>query len=135
MNETTLAIIKPDAVKAKQSGTIIQLIELNGFAITQLRKTHMTRQQAEEFYAVHKDRPFFGELTSYLSSDAIIVMALEKENAVQDWRALIGATNPANAAPGTIRRMFGINVGSNAVHGSDSPQTAAQEIAFFFSAK
>jgi nucleoside-diphosphate kinase len=133
--EATLAIIKPDAVKLKQTGLIIQLIELNGFSIAQMRKMHITRQQAESFYAVHKDKPFFAELTGYLSSAPVIVMALEKENAVQDWRTLIGATNPANAAPGTIRKMFGISIGANTVHGSDSVENGAQEVAFFFAKK
>lgn len=132
MVERTLGIIKPDAVQAKQSGLILQLIELNGFSIVEMRKMHLSKQQAEAFYAVHKERPFFGELVQYISSGPVIVVALEKENAIQDWRTLMGATNPAQASVGTLRRMFGTHIGSNATHGSDSPQTAATELAFFF---
>ena len=132
MVETTLAIIKPDAVQSKHSGLIVNLIELNQFTITSLRKMHLARKEAEAFYAVHKERSFFGELVDYMVSGPVIVMALTKENAVQEWRDLMGATNPANAAPGTLRRMFGTSIGSNATHGSDSLQNAAQEVAFFF---
>lgn len=132
MVERTLGIIKPDAVQAKQSGLILQLIELNGFSIVEMHKMHLSKQQAEAFYAVHKERPFFGELVQYISSGPVIVVALEKENAIQDWRTLMGATNPAQASVGTLRRMFGTHIGSNATHGSDSPQTAATELAFFF---
>ncbi len=134
MAERTLGIIKPDAVQAKHSGMILQLIELNGFSIVEMRKTKLSKQEAEAFYAVHKERPFFGELVEYISSGSVIVVALEKENAIQDWRTLMGATNPAQASVGTLRRMFGTHIGSNATHGSDSPQTAASELAFFFPA-
>lgn len=134
MVERTLGIIKPDAVQAKHSGMILQLIELNGFSIVEMRKTKLSKQEAEAFYAVHKERPFFGELVEYISSGSVIVVALEKENAIQDWRTLMGATNPAQASVGTLRRMFGTHIGSNATHGSDSPQTAASELAFFFPA-
>lgn len=134
MAERTLGIIKPDAVQAKHSGMILQLIELNGFSIVEMRKTRLSKQEAEAFYAVHKERPFFGELVEYISSGSVIVVALEKENAIQDWRTLMGATNPAQASVGTLRRMFGTHIGSNATHGSDSPQTAASELAFFFPA-
>lgn len=134
MVERTLGIIKPDAVQAKHSGMIIQLIELNGFSIVEMLKTKLSKQEAEAFYAVHKERPFFGELVEYISSGSVIVVALEKENAIQDWRTLMGATNPAQASVGTLRRMFGTHIGSNATHGSDSPQTAASELAFFFPA-
>ena len=132
MAERTLGIIKPDAVQAKQSGLILQLIELNGFSIVEMRKMTLSKSEAEAFYAVHKERPFFGELVQYISSGPVIVVALEKENAIQDWRTLMGATNPAQASVGTLRRMFGTHIGSNATHGSDSPQTAATELAFFF---
>lgn len=134
MVERTLGIIKPDAVQAKHSGMILQLIELNGFSIVEMRKTKLSKQEAEAFYAVHKERPFFGELVEYISSGSVIVVALEKENAIQDWRTLMGATNPAQASVGTLRRMFGTHIGSNATHGSDSQQTAASELAFFFPA-
>lgn len=132
MIEKTLAIIKPDAIAAKRAGTIIELIELNGFTILQMQKLRINQTQAEAFYAIHKDKPFFKELTSYISSGPVIVMVLEKENAIQEWRDLMGATNPAKAAPGTIRRMFGTSICSNATHGSDAPETAATEIKFFF---
>lgn len=132
MVERTLGIIKPDAVQNKYSGLILQLIELNGFSIVEMRKMKLSKEEAEAFYAVHKERPFFGELVQYIASGPVIVLALEKENAIQDWRTLMGATNPAQASVGTLRRMFGTHIGSNATHGSDSPQTAAQELAFFF---
>lgn len=131
MNKTC-AIIKPDAVTAKHSGNIISLIELNGFTLARMEKMHLTRAQAEEFYAVHSQRSFFGELVDYMISGPVIVMALEKENAIQEWRDLMGATNPAQAAVGTIRKMFGTSIGSNATHGSDSAENAAQELKFFF---
>lgn len=130
--EKTLAIIKPDAIAALRAGDIISLIELNKFTIKQMVKMELSRSQAEAFYAVHKERPFYGELVSYMISGPVIVMALEKENAIQEWRDLMGATNPAKAAPGTIRRMFGTSIGSNATHGSDAPETAQMELKFFF---
>ena len=130
--EKTFAIIKPDAVQAGHAGLIIHLIELNKFVIRGMKKMQLTRAQAEAFYAVHKERPFFGELVDYMLSGPVIVMALEKENAIQEWRDLMGATNPAKAAPGTLRKMFGTSIGSNATHGSDAPETAAQEVKFFF---
>lgn len=132
MIERTLAIIKPDAVAAQQSGDIIKLIELNKFQIHAMQKMHISKQQAEAFYAVHKQRPFFGELVDFMISGPSIVMVLEKENGIADWRTLMGATNPAQATSGTIRYMFGKNIGSNATHGSDSAQTAAFEVNFFF---
>lgn len=135
MIEQTLAIIKPDAILAKHTGAIINLIELNGFTILGLAKMQLSKDDAQEFYAVHKERPFYGELVDYVSSGPIIIMALEKENAIQEWRDLMGATNPAKAAPGTIRRMFGTSIGSNAVHGSDAAETAEQELGFFFGGK
>lgn len=132
MSEKTLAIIKPDAVESGYSGEIISLIELNGFSIVRMEKMTLTRKLAEEFYAVHRERPFFGELVEYMFSGPIIVMALQKENAVQQWRDLMGATDPLKASVGTIRKMFGTSIGSNATHGSDSLENARTEITFFF---
>ena len=132
MTERTLAIIKPDTVAAHQSGDIIKLIELNKFTILTIKKVHLSKAQSEAFYAVHKARPFFGELVSSMISGPVIVMALEKEDAIAQWRTLMGATNPAQAAVGTIRYMFGQHIGSNATHGSDAPATAEQELKFFF---
>lgn len=132
MVERTLAIIKPDAIAAKHTGAIIGIIENNGFRIVAMQKVLLDKPQAEQFYAVHRGRSFFDELTSYMASGPIIVMALEKENAVASWRTLMGDTNPANAQPGTIRNLFGTNIGANAVHGSDSLENAGTEIAFFF---
>jgi nucleoside-diphosphate kinase len=97
-----------------------------------MQKKQLTRAEAEQFYAVHKERPFFGELVTYMISGPVILMALEKENAIQEWRDLMGATNPAKAAPGTLRRMFGTSIGSNATHGADAPETAQEELKFFF---
>ena len=130
--EKTFAIIKPDAVAALKSGDIISLIELNKFSILGMNKVQLTQAQAETFYAVHKERSFFGELVQYMISSPVVIMVLSKENAIQEWRDLMGPTNPAQAGPGTIRRMFGTSIGNNAVHGSDSAQTAQQELAFFF---
>lgn len=132
MMETTFAIIKPDAVKAHFTGKIIDRIEQEGFEIVGMRKMNISREQAEHFYAVHKERPFFGELVSFMISGPVIVMALRKENAIMAWRDLMGATDPVKAPVGTMRRTFGANVGENATHGSDAPETAAQEVAFFF---
>ncbi|MCB9492647.1 MAG: nucleoside-diphosphate kinase [Epsilonproteobacteria bacterium] len=130
--ENTLAIIKPDAVKAKNTGKIIDRIEQEGFNIIEMKKMHLQRKDAEAFYAVHKDRGFFGELVDFMSSGPIVVMALEKENAIAAWRDLMGATDPAKAADNTIRKLFGANVGENATHGSDAPDTAREELNFFF---
>lgn len=130
--ERTLAIIKPDAVLSKHSGNIIDIIENNDFNIVGMFKTHLTRDQAERFYAVHKGKPFFEELVTMMISGPIIVLALEKDGAIKAWRDIMGDTNPANAAPGTIRNLYGTSIGSNAVHGSDAPTTAAQELIFFF---
>lgn len=132
MVETTLAIIKPDAIGNLQSGQIINLIELNGFVIAAMHKIMLSREEAEGFYDVHRKRPFFNELVEYMISGPVIVMALTKENAVKEWRDLMGATNPEQAGPGTIRRMFGESIANNAVHGSDSLENAEKEIAFFF---
>lgn len=128
----TFAMIKPDAVAAQSSGKIIDMIESNGFIISGLKKTTLSKEQAEQFYAIHKDKPFYNDLVAFMTSGPVIVMALEKENAVQAWRDLIGATNPENAASGTIRKIFGTSSSKNAVHGSDAPETAAQEIVMFF---
>ncbi len=132
MLERTFAVIKPGAVADKHSGSIINLIELNKFSIIGMEKITMTQQQVETFYAVHKARPFFGEMVNSMISGPVVIMALEKENAINEWRDLMGATNPAQAAVGTLRRMFGTSIGSNATHGSDAPETAKEELAFFF---
>lgn len=130
--EKTLAIIKPDAVAAKHTGKIIDKIEQAGFAIVGMKKLHMSKEQAEAFYAVHKERGFFGELVEFMCSGPVVVMALEKANAVQAWRDLMGATDPAKADAGTIRKLFGTNIGNNASHGSDSADNAKVEVKFFF---
>ena len=130
--ERTLAIIKPDAVSAKHTGNIIDIIENNDFNIVRMYKTKLTRDQAERFYGIHKGKPFFEELVSMMTSGPVIVLALEKDGAIKAWRDLMGDTNPANAAPGTIRNLYGISIGSNATHGSDASATAATELAFFF---
>lgn len=130
--ERTLAIIKPDAVQALNTGKIIDRIEQEGFSIVGLAKLHLTKEQAEEFYAVHNGRGFFEELVSFMSSGPVVVLALEKEGAVKAWRDLMGATDPVKAEPGTLRKLFGTNVGSNATHGSDSLENAAIELNFFF---
>jgi nucleoside-diphosphate kinase len=132
MAERTCALIKPDAISYLRSGDIISLIELNGFKIIRMQKLSLTSQQAQAFYAVHKSKSFFDELVAFTISGPIIAMALEKDNAIQDWRTLMGATDPQKAAPGTIRKMFGTTIGTNAVHGSDSPETARHELKFFF---
>jgi nucleoside-diphosphate kinase len=128
----TFTMIKPDAVKDGHSGAIIKIIEEAGFRIVAAKKTKLTAERAGEFYAVHKERPFYNDLCKYMSSGAIIPMILEKENAVADFRKLIGATNPANAEDGTIRKLFARSVESNAIHGSDSDENAAIEGNFFF---
>jgi len=129
----TFGIIKPDAVRAGKYGTILQRILDNGFKIRGMKLKHLSRKEAEGFYAVHRERPFFGELTEFMSSAPCIVIALEKENAVKSWRDLMGATNPAEAAEGTLRKDFAASIGENAVHGSDSEENAQIEISYFFS--
>jgi len=129
----TFGIIKPDAVRAGHTGSIIQKILDSGFKIRGLKLIHMTRREAEGFYAVHRERPFFAGLTEFMSSAPCIVMALEKDGVVKAWRDLMGATDPANADEGTLRKQFGGSLGENAVHGSDSDENAAIEIAYFFS--
>jgi len=129
----TFTMIKPDAVADGNTGAIIKMIEEAGFKIVALKKTLLTPERAGEFYAVHKERPFYGDLCKYMSSDAIVPIILEKDNAVADFRALIGATNPANADEGTIRKLFAKSIEANAIHGSDSDENAALEGSFFFS--
>ena len=133
MTNLTFGIVKPDAVKAGHTGAIIQRILDDGFKIRGLKLIHLTRAQAEGFYAVHRERPFFSGLTEFMSSGPCVVLALEKESAVKAWRDLMGATDPAKADAGTLRKEFGGSVGENAVHGSDSDENAAIEISYFFS--
>ena len=133
MSTLTFGIIKPDAVRAGKQGAIIQKITDSGFKIRGMKLIHQTRKQSEGFYAVHAERPFFGELTEFMSSGPCVVLALEKDNAVKAWRDLMGATNPAEAAEGTLRKEFATSIGENAVHGSDSEENAAIEIGYFFS--
>jgi nucleoside-diphosphate kinase len=132
--ERTFGIIKPDAVAAGHAGAILALIQENGFRVIGMKMLHLRKEQAEGFYSVHRERGFFGGLITFMTEGPVVVMALERENAVKTWRDLMGATNPANAADGTIRKMFATDIERNAVHGSDAPETAAAEIPFFFSA-
>ncbi|MDD8021406.1 MAG: nucleoside-diphosphate kinase [Acidobacteriota bacterium] len=132
MSEKTLAIIKPDAVKKRVIGRIIQRIEDEGFNILGLKMVKLSLEEAKQFYSVHKEKPFFNGLTEFMSSGPVVVMLLEGENAIKHWREVMGATNPAEARPGTLRREFGFSIERNAVHGSDSSQTAQTEIKFFF---
>ncbi|HEY0322381.1 MAG TPA: nucleoside-diphosphate kinase [Pyrinomonadaceae bacterium] len=129
----TFGIIKPDAVRAGKTGQIIQRITDGGFRLRGLKLIYMTLREAEGFYAVHRERPFFGELTEFMSGGACVVMALEKENAVRAWRDFMGATDPGKADEGTLRKEFGASMGENAVHGSDSEENARIEISYFFS--
>lgn len=131
--ERTLSIIKPDAVAANHVGEIVRLLEAAGLRIAAARMIRLSKADAERFYAVHRERPFFGSLTTFMSEGPILVMALEGEGAIARNREVMGATDPAKAGDGTIRKGFGTNVERNAVHGSDAPETARQEIAFFFS--
>jgi len=130
--QRTFAIIKPNAFADGNSGKILRRIYEEGFKVVGLKKLYLSKVEAEGFYYVHKARPFFGELTDFMSSGPCIAMVLEAENAIQKWRDLMGATNPAQAAEGTLRREFGASVGENATHGSDAPETAAFEIGYFF---
>jgi nucleoside-diphosphate kinase len=130
--ERTLCIIKPDAVEKKHAGSILALLESKGFSLLAIKRTHLTRKVAEGFYAVHKARPFFGELVEFMTRSPVVLLVLEKENAVKAWRDLMGATDPKKADEGTIRKLFGANVGENATHGSDSLDNAKIEIAYFF---
>ena len=130
--ERTFAIIKPDAVGKGQSGEILSMIERAGFRVVAMRLRHLTKKDAEAFYAVHKSRPFFNGLVTFMTEGPVVTLVLESENAIAKWRDLMGATNPANAAEGTIRKRFAENIERNCVHGSDAPETAAVEIPFFF---
>jgi nucleoside-diphosphate kinase len=130
--ERTLCILKPDAVEKRRSGAILQRVEEGGFRVVALRMKHLTRREAEGFYEVHRQRPFFGELVQFMTRSPVIVAVLEREDAVTGWRDLMGATDPAKATRGTIRQAFGSNVGENATHGSDSLGNAEREIAYFF---
>jgi len=131
--ERTFGIIKPDAVSAGQVGPILAKIAEAGFKIRGLKMVRLSQRDAEGFYAVHKERPFFGSLVKFMTEGPVVVMVLERENAVAEWRKLMGATNPANAEPGTLRKLFAESIERNVVHGSDAAETAAQEIPFFFS--
>jgi nucleoside-diphosphate kinase len=131
--ERTFSIVKPDAVAAGQTGEILAMIQKAGFKFIGLRMTRLTDAQARGFYAVHKERPFFEGLVKFMTEGPIVVMALEREDAVKGLREVMGATNPANAAEGTIRKRFAANMERNCIHGSDAPETAAAELAFFFS--
>jgi nucleoside-diphosphate kinase len=132
MSERTLAIIKPDAVERGLSGAILQRIEAAGFTIRAMRKLQLSKQQAEGFYAVHRARPFFDSLTEFMASGPAIVIALEAPDAIKKWRALMGATDPAKADAGTLRKEFAQSIERNATHGSDAPDTAAFELGYFF---
>jgi len=133
MIERTLAIIKPDAVERRLAGSIIARIEAEGFQIRAMKRVHLAKAQAEGFYAVHRERPFFASLTAFMSSGPAIVIVLESADAIKKWRTLMGATDPAKADPGTLRKEFAQSIERNATHGSDAPDTAAYEIGYFFS--
>jgi nucleoside-diphosphate kinase len=130
--ERTFAIIKPDAVERRLAGRILARIEEAGFTVRAMRLQHLTKKEAEGFYAVHRERPFFGELTEFMSSGPCVLLALEAENAIKKWRDTMGATDPAKADPGTMRKEFGQSIGRNATHGSDAADTAAFELGYFF---
>ena len=130
--ERTLTIIKPDAVAAGHVGDILKILETNNFILVAARLVSLSKKEAEGFYAVHRGKPFFESLTTFMSSGRALVMVLEGENAISRLREVMGATNPANAAPGTIRKLYATNIERNAVHGSDAPGTAAYEIGYFF---
>jgi nucleoside-diphosphate kinase len=133
MNQQTLAIIKPDGVARNLIGEIIRRIEAHGLKIRAMKLAHLSQKQAEGFYAVHKERPFFPSLTSFMSEGPVVLMILSGEDAIAVWRDLMGATDPAQAAPGTMRNDFGLSIERNTTHGSDAPETAAFETAYFFS--
>jgi nucleoside-diphosphate kinase len=130
--EQTFAIIKPDAVQRRLAGQILARIEAAGFTVRAMRLEHLTKAEAEGFYAVHRERPFFGALTDFMSSGPCVLMALEAADAIRKWRELMGATDPAKADAGTLRRDFGSSIERNATHGSDAPETAAFELNYFF---
>ena len=131
--ERTFAIIKPDAVERSLTGKVVAKIEAAGFKVIGMRKLFLSKTEAEGFYYVHKERPFFNDLCTFMSRSPVVVLALERDNAIVAWRELMGATNPANAEAGTIRKEFGVSIEENTVHGSDSPESAAFEIPYFFS--
>ncbi len=131
-SESTLAIIKPDAVAANNIGNILTIIEGKKFSIKKAEILRLSKQKAEGFYAIHSDKPFFSNLTDFMSSGPIFVMVLDGEHAIKRWRQTMGATNPAEAGPGTVRKLYGTSIERNATHGSDGPQTAAFEISYFF---
>ena len=130
--ERTLSIIKPDAIEKHKIGAIIERLEKEGFKIIAMKRLHLTLPEARGFYAVHRERPFFEELTKFMSRGPIVVMVLERESAIQKYRDVIGATDPKKAADGTLRKLYGTDVGENALHGSDSPETAQNEVSYFF---
>lgn len=130
--QKTFSIIKPDAVASGKAGKILALLEENGFRIVALRMTKLSQSQAEGFYAVHRERPFYGSLVKFMTEGPVIVMALERADAVKKLREVMGATNPANAAEGTVRKLYAESIERNAIHGSDAPETAAEELKFFF---
>lgn len=130
--QKTFSIIKPDAVAGGKAGKILSLLEDNGFRIAALRMTKLSRSQAEGFYAVHRERPFFTSLVKFMTEGPVIVIALEREDAVKKLREVMGATNPANAAEGTVRKLYAESIERNAIHGSDAPETAAEELKYFF---
>jgi nucleoside-diphosphate kinase len=132
--ERTFSIIKPDAVAAGNTGNILALLQKSGFRILGMRQTQMSEPQARAFYAVHKERPFYNGLVKFMTEGPIVVLALERENAVKQLREVMGATNPANAAEGTVRKLYATDIERNAIHGSDAPETAAVELNFFFPA-
>lgn len=130
--QRTFAIIKPDAVRSQAAGQILSRIEGAGFAVRAMRMIHMSKAEAEGFYHVHREKPFFGGLTDFMSSGPCVVLCLEAPDAIRKWRDLMGATDPAKAAPGTLRKDFGSSIDNNATHGSDAPETAAFELGYFF---
>jgi nucleoside-diphosphate kinase len=130
--QTTFSIIKPDAVSSGKAGKILSLLEAGGFRIAALKMVKLSQPQAEGFYAVHRERPFFGSLVKFMTEGPVIVMALQREDAVKKLREVMGATNPANAAEGTVRKLYAESIERNAIHGSDAPETAAEELRYFF---
>jgi len=132
MSERTFAIIKPDAVKAGYTGRILSRVEEQGFTIRAMRMVHLSKRDAEGFYAVHRERPFFDSLTDFMSSGPCVVLCLEAPDAIKKWRTVMGATDPAKADAGTLRKEFGASIENNATHGSDAPETAAFELGYFF---
>ena len=134
MLQRTLAIVKPDGLANKVAGSVIARIEKEGFRIIAMRLHHLTRAEAEGFYAVHRERPFFKDLVAFMTSGPVILMCLEREDAIAHWREVMGASDPAKASDGTLRKLFATNIEKNAVHGSDAPETAAFELGWFFRA-